>query len=65
MSKCPRCEKDPVSTMYSMFNTEMICLDCIARERLHPRYQEAQDAETQAVKQGNYNFAGIGKPADL
>ena len=35
------------------------------KEHKHPKYQEARDAELAEVKAGNYNFEGIGRPADL
>ena len=44
----------------SMFNTDLICMDCKDKERDNPRYKQAQDAERQQVQQGNYNFKGIG-----
>ena len=64
--KCERCNdrNSPVTTM-SMFNTEEICIPCKDKERLHPKYAEAQKAEQEQIKQGNYNLQGIGKPADL
>tara|TARA_R100001463_G_scaffold53063_1_gene104005 strand:+ start:3179 stop:3301 length:123 start_codon:yes stop_codon:yes gene_type:complete len=40
-------------------------MECKDKERKHPKFKEAQDAEHQAVKNGNYNFGGIGKPDDL
>jgi len=49
----------------SIFNTEMICLDCKEREIRHPKYKEAQEAELKSIRNGNYNFHGIGKPKDL
>jgi len=49
----------------SKFNTETICMDCEAKERAHPRYAEADRAESEAVRRGDYNFPGIGKPEDL
>ena len=49
----------------SRFNTERICMACSAKEKKHPRYQEAVDAEMEAIRCGNYNFQGIGRPADL
>jgi uncharacterized Zn finger protein (UPF0148 family) len=49
----------------SRFNTDIICPTCEDREKRHPKYQEARDAEFKAVQRGNYNFPGIGKPADL
>lgn len=65
MFNCDRCHKPTMSSTMSRFNTEMICLDCEDKERKHPKYKEAQEAELAACKQGNYNFPGIGKPADL
>jgi len=49
----------------SRFNTDICCPYCIDKERAHPKYKEAADAELAEVKKGNYNFKGIGKPADL
>ena len=59
--KCQRCGgtlKNGFTT--SMFNTDTICLDCKEKERKHPLYKEACDAESNAVKNVNYNFEGIG-----
>jgi hypothetical protein len=62
---CERCRKETnVSTM-SMFNTDTICMECEKKEREHPAYTAAQDAERNAVIAGNYNFPGIGKPEGL
>ena len=65
LSNCVRCTVKPVSTTMSRFNTDIICGDCETKERAHPRYQEAADAELAAVKRGNYNYPGIGKPENL
>jgi hypothetical protein len=48
-----------------MFNTQDLCHDCKAAERNHPKYREAADAEMAAVRNGNYNFPGVGLPPDL
>jgi len=62
---CDRCSGPlPVSTM-SRFNTEMCCMACIDKERAHPKYKEAEEVEIRQVRAGNYNYHGIGKPADL
>jgi hypothetical protein len=45
----------------SMFNTQEICMACSDAERQDPRYQEARAADEQAIRTGNYNFAGIGR----
>lgn len=62
---CRRCGQETIVIIMSRFNTEEICMDCEELERSHPRYQEAVAAEEAAVKRGEYNFPGIGKPADL
>jgi hypothetical protein len=49
----------------STFNTELICMPCQTKERAHPEYKRAVDAELSAVRAGNYNFPGTGKPKDL
>ena len=62
---CQRCYQQATSHIMSMFNTEMICMSCKDKEKRHPDYPAAQAAEREAVQKGNYNFEGIGKPADL
>jgi len=49
----------------SRFNLDEICPECQAREKEHPKYREAHDTDLAAVKSGDYNFPGIGCPADL
>ena len=49
----------------SFFNTDMICPDCEKKEKAHPDYAKAKEIERQEVLKGNYNYGGIGKPADL
>ena len=49
----------------SFFNTQMICMECREKERAHPGYKRAHDAEVEAVKRGDFNFPGVGKPEDL
>lgn len=61
---CARCHADD-SMIMSFFNTEMICLGCQEKERNHPKYEEARAAETEALRSGDRNFQGIGKPEDL
>jgi hypothetical protein len=65
MPICDRCKKTSLSLIMSRFNTDMICDDCENKEKNHPAYAEAVKAELNAVKSGNYNFPGIGKPRDL
>jgi hypothetical protein len=64
-TSCVRCGATRGAFTTSMFNTDSICLSCKAKEEAHPQYQAAVDAESAAVRSGNFNFRGIGKPADL
>jgi hypothetical protein len=62
---CDRCGKTTVGSIMSVFNTDVICFDCKETESAHPDYEKARQAEADAVKAGNYNFEGVGLPADL
>jgi uncharacterized protein (DUF983 family) len=62
---CPRCGDAKTYKSCSIFNTQMICLNCIKKEREHPDFERARETEIQAVRRGDYNFPGIGKPSDL
>ena len=44
----------------SMYNTDIICMECKEKERKRPDYEEARRVENEHVKAGNYNFGGIG-----
>jgi len=44
----------------SRFNTECICLKCADKEKGHPDYCKAVEAEIEAIRNGNFNFKGIG-----
>jgi len=63
--RCQRCFKETNCLIMSMFNTQMICISCKEKEEKHPKYQEAREKEAKAIKSGNYNYPGIGKPSDL
>ena len=63
--RCARCGKEVTASLVSRFNIDVICLDCSDKERSHPRYAEAVTAEEEAIRRGNLNFRGIGKPSDL
>lgn len=65
MQTCERCEKQTVVTTMSMFNTQMLCRDCLDKERRHPDYPKAKAAELNALRRGIRDFPGIGKPDDL
>lgn len=62
---CDRCGSSTIAYTISYFNTDTICPGCAERERAHPDYERACQAEAEACRAGNYNFPGIGKPADL
>jgi len=62
---CERCGHSTIVTTMSYFNTEMICPDCDLKERAHPDFARARETEIEAVRNGNNNFPGIGKPTDL
>jgi hypothetical protein len=49
----------------SYFNTDVICPDCDAEERAHPDFERAREIEMEHVRNGDYNFPGVGVPADL
>lgn len=63
--KCQRCRCETRCTIMSIFNTQIICLGCHRREQQHPKYSEARAAELAALRAGERNFPGIGKPPDL
>ena len=60
MKVCGRCGIATKTWTMSMFNTQEICPVCKEQERKHPRYQEACEADREAVLRGDYNFKGIG-----
>jgi len=64
---CARCGADLAKVPFTMsrFNTDDICLECVDKEKAHPAYQAAYEAEVAEVRKGNYNFAGIGCPTKL
>ena len=64
---CPRCgvSLEGIVARMSYFNTDFCCLDCIKREQQHPDYKKARAAELAALRRGERDFPGIGKPADL
>lgn len=62
---CERCNQQSLVSTTSYFDTKTICMDCKKKEQNHPDYKKAVEAEIAEVKKGNFNFVGIGKPADL
>lgn len=63
--RCERCGEIVATVQGSMFNSQMICMSCLGIERKHPKYKEACAEEHKQVLLGNYNYEGIGLPADL
>ena len=59
--KCHRCGKETRCHTMSMFNEDLICMDCKSAERREPKFEEARTAENDAIRSGNYNFKGIGR----
>ena len=59
--RCMRCGKplNGVSIM-SMYNTDIICMDCKEKESKRKDYKKAVDADNEAIRNGNMNFKGIG-----
>ena len=60
--KCERCSCKTNIWTGSWFNEQRICITCSEIEQRHPDIKKAKDADLVAVKQGNYNFRGIGLP---
>lgn len=46
----------------SMFNEDCICMRCSEDEKNHPKYADANRADREQIKVGNYSFKGIGYP---
>ena len=43
----------------SKLNKDMLCMKCTEKEKSHPRYKEAVEAEHQTVVIGDYNYPGL------
>lgn len=57
---CDRCGKYLEFRIMSMFNKDVICMECKEAETKHPRYEEARRRDLEEIKKGNRNFEGIG-----
>jgi hypothetical protein len=44
----------------SMFNTEEICMDCKALEKMRKDYIDAVETDNAAIRRGDHDFPGIG-----
>lgn len=49
----------------SMFNTQELCPECLAKEKAHPDYEKACEIERDQALRGNRFFEGIGLPDDM
>jgi hypothetical protein len=63
--KCDRCGETISAFSTSWFNTDTICMACSEIEKAHPDFAFAKRVEEEMVKRGEYNFSGVGLPADL
>ena len=53
---CHRCNKETRCHTMSMFNEDLICMDCKSKERENPRYKQAVEADNAQIRVGNFNF---------
>ena len=56
---CDRCGESTngVTTM-SVFNEDVICMDCKKEEKSDPEYVAAVEAENEEIRKGNTNYKG-------
>lgn len=56
---CDRCGKstDGKTTM-SVFNEDVICMNCKEEEKKDPEYKAAVEAELEEIRRGNHNYKG-------
>jgi hypothetical protein len=57
---CDRCGQSTngVTTM-SVFNEDVICMDCKKEEKNDPEYGAAVEAENEEIRKGNTNYKGV------
>ena len=62
---CDRCGK-PLNgcRIQSMYNHEVLCMDCKDKETKRVAYRQAVEADHAEIRRGNYNFFGIGLKKD-
>jgi len=63
--KCQRCFRVTTMHIMSMFDVSLICMECSTKEKDHPSYPAAYEAEAAAIRSGDRNFQGVGAPSDL
>ncbi|MDE6604801.1 MAG: gamma-glutamylcyclotransferase [Clostridia bacterium] len=58
---CDRCGHSlEGGRIMSMYNTDCICMECKRKERENADYKTACEADRKAIKNGDFNFNGIG-----
>jgi hypothetical protein len=57
---CDRCGAELKVRIMSMFNEDVICMECKEKETQREDYAYARDVEMEEVRKGNYNFKGVG-----
>lgn len=60
MTVCQRCGTKTNITTMSMYNAQVICMECKEAEGKRPDYRKAVEADEAEIRRGNYNFRGIG-----
>lgn len=56
---CDRCgEPTGGTTTMSMFNQDVICMNCKDEEKKDPEYKAAEEEERLALSRGDRNFKG-------
>lgn len=58
---CERCGKSLNGCrIMSMYNEDVLCMECKDKETKRDDYRQASDAENTAIRRGERNFPGIG-----
>lgn len=57
---CDRCGAPLNIRIMSMYNEDVICMKCKEKERKREDYSKAVEADINAIRNGDYNFKGIG-----
>ena len=57
---CDRCGAPLTVRILSMYNEDVICMECKKKERQRPDYHEEVEADNAAIRRGDRNFKGIG-----
>lgn len=56
---CDRCGSETGgTTIMSIFNQDVICMNCREEEKKDPEYQAASLSELEAIRRGDTNYAG-------